>query len=150
MLHLLEGYQAEACEMMITIPAETTLIGEIRSKGRVRIDGHVEGKGEIDGLLLLTRHCVWKGKLTADEVIIEGTVEGDVIARKKLEIRPQARITGSIICPSIQIMEGATFTGNLKMSKPKPPIGLLENKQKKQQQVQEQLKQAVAAKAVGS
>lgn len=135
--------------MMITIPAETTLIGEIRSKGRVRIDGHVEGKGEIDGLLLLTRQCVWKGKLTADEVIIEGTVEGDVIARKKLEIRPQARVTGSIICPSIQIMEGATFTGNLKMSKPLPPIGLLENKQKKQQ-VQEQLKQAVSAKAVGS
>jgi cytoskeletal protein CcmA (bactofilin family) len=135
--------------MMITIPAETTLIGEIRSKGRIRIDGHVEGKGEIDGLLLLTRSCVWKGKLTADEVIVEGTVEGDIIARKRLEIHANAKVTGSIVCPNVEIMAGASFTGNLKMSRPKPPIGLLENQKKKQAQVKKQLEQAVTAKAVG-
>jgi cytoskeletal protein CcmA (bactofilin family) len=135
--------------MMITIPAETTLIGEIRSKGRIRIDGHVEGNGEIDGLLLLTQHCVWKGKLTADEVIIEGTVEGDIIARKKLAIYPNAKVSGSIICPNVEIMAGASFTGDLMMSRPKPPIGLLENQQKKKGQIEKELKQAVTAKAVG-
>jgi len=134
--------------MMITIPADTTLIGEIRSKGRIRVDGRIEGKGEIDGTLLLTRHCVWKGEVTADEIIIEGTVEGDIIARKQVAIHPQAKVRGSIVCPKIEIMQGASFTGSLKMGRPAAPIGLIENKNTLEGKKGAQLK-AVPAKAVG-
>ncbi|MDH5544361.1 MAG: polymer-forming cytoskeletal protein [Gammaproteobacteria bacterium] len=133
--------------MMTTIPAETTLIGEIRSKGKMRIEGHVEGTGDIDGMLLLTRQCVWKGKIIADVVIVEGTMEGDIIARQKLEIYSNAKISGSIICPKISIMEGASVNGTLRMKQPEPPIGLLESKARKDKKAQAEEKRT--AKAVG-
>lgn len=136
--------------MMITIPAETTLVGELRSKGRIRVEGHIEGNGDIDGLLLLTNQGVWKGKLVADEVIIEGTFEGDIIARKRLELYPQARVNGRFVCPAITIREGAKINGEMKMKAPDAPIGLLENRNTRETPVKgEEEKATVAVKAVG-
>jgi cytoskeletal protein CcmA (bactofilin family) len=133
---------------MITIPANTTLIGEIRSAGRIRIEGRVEGTGDIDGLLLLTNECVWKGKLTADVVIIEGTVEGEIIAREKLEIHAKSNINGKVTSPLISIAEGAVVNGTLKMGKPEAPIGLI-HKQKEQLEATAKVEEADERKIVG-
>lgn len=135
--------------MMITIPAETTLIGELRSKGRIRVEGHVEGTGDVEGLLLLTDSCVWKGKIIADVVIIEGNFDGDIIARKKLEVHPKARVNGHFLCPEITIREGARVTGELNMRPPEAPIGLLENRAQKAQESARPNKVVKAKTAVG-
>lgn len=116
---------------MIIIPAGTTIIGELRSKGRIRVDGRVEGVGDIDGLLLITKDCVWKGKITADIIVIEGTVEGEIIARQRLKVHTNSHVSGNITSPQIQIEEGALISGRLYMRKPDAPIGLLENRSKK-------------------
>ena len=68
---------------MIRIPANTTIVGELRSSGEVRVDGRFQGEGDIDGTLILTQTCVWVGKAIAEVVIVEGVIEGDIIERKK-------------------------------------------------------------------
>ena len=49
-------------------------------------------------------------------VIIEGTIEGDVHAEKSVAVRETAFMTGNITAPSVTIMQGANFNGNVDMS----------------------------------
>ncbi|MDH5378204.1 MAG: polymer-forming cytoskeletal protein [Gammaproteobacteria bacterium] len=111
---------------MIVIPENTTFIGELRSSGRLRIDGHFEGDGYIDGLLVISSTCVWKGKAVADVIVVEGVVEGELVARRKLEFCSRADVSGTITSPEIAIARGARVTGELRMAAPQPPIGLVD------------------------
>ncbi|MDH4273674.1 MAG: polymer-forming cytoskeletal protein [Gammaproteobacteria bacterium] len=104
--------------MTMTIPAGTTFKGELYSKGRIKVDGNMEGHGHIDGVLWLADGSRWKGTITADVVVIAGTVEGEVVARSKLEVLPPARIIGRLTSPSIVILAGARVTGQLHMRLP--------------------------------
>lgn len=107
---------------MITIPVDTKIIGKIKSKGPICIDGHISGEGEINGYLQLGKSCLWQGDIVADSILIEGRVEGNIIATKQLSIAPGAVIHGNIISPNILIMSGAVVNGHLIMKKPEPPI----------------------------
>lgn len=112
---------------MIRIPENTTIVGELRSSGEVRVDGRFQGNGQVDGTLMITETCVWVGKAIADTVVIEGIVEGDVIARKKLLVGRNAKIRGSIKAPSVKISYGAKLRCHIDMQGPLKPAGLLEH-----------------------
>ncbi|MDH3325243.1 MAG: polymer-forming cytoskeletal protein [Gammaproteobacteria bacterium] len=126
---------------MIRIPENTTIIGELRSSGEVRIDGRFQGEGTIDGKLIMTQSCVWVGNVTADIVVIEGVVEGDIIARKKLLIGPLAKIRGSIKSPLVQISKGAKLRCDINMSKLETPTELLEHNPVAKDEVTDELAQ---------
>ncbi len=107
---------------MITIPVDTRIIGEIKSKGPICIEGHVSGKGEINGYLLLGTSCLWQGDVVAESIFIEGRIEGNIIAKKQISIASGAVINGDIFCPNILIVSGAVINGQLNMKKPEAPI----------------------------
>ncbi len=115
---------------MIRIPADTTIIGEFRCKGTVQIEGRIDGTGNIEGTLLLSKAGVWTGKISADVLVIEGTVEGEIIARRRVRLGQTARVSGRISCPHISIAEGAVVNASIVMRKPEP-IPLLEHKLRK-------------------
>ena len=54
----------------------------------------------------------YPGKLIA----IEGTVEGDLQAEKSVKVSETAHLKGNIHAPSVSIVEGAQFNGNIVMS----------------------------------
>jgi len=113
---------------VIRIPQNTTIIGEIRSSGEIRIDGRFQGQGNIDGTLILTETSVWIGDIVANTVVVEGVFEGDIIARKKLMVGPKAKIQGDIKAPAIKIAYGAQLYSDIDMKKPQVNVGLLEHK----------------------
>jgi cytoskeletal protein CcmA (bactofilin family) len=73
----------------------------------------VQGDCDIDGVLLIGPACLWVGKVIADTIIVKGSVEGDLHARFKLEVRPSARIKGNLTSPLIAIAEGAVVQGRV-------------------------------------
>jgi len=107
---------------MIRIPKTTTIIGELRCDGATRVDARIEGEGNINGVLLISDSCVWVGKIIADSVIVEGTIEGHVIARKKLQITSKAKITGKIAAPEMNIEEGAILNCEVAVSIADKPV----------------------------
>ncbi len=113
---------------MIRIPSNTSIIGELRSSGEIRIDGRFQGEGHIDGTLLLTETSVWIGSAVADIIVVEGVFEGNIIARKKMIVGPKAKIRGDVKAPAIKIAYGAKLLCNLDMVKPQVTVGLLEHK----------------------
>ena len=111
------------------IAASTKIVGTISGQGAYVFCGTVEGDCDIDGPLTLAEGGRWKGTLKATDIIVAGTVEGDVIARQRVEIAGTARVTGSLAGHSIAVAEGAVIEGEIKVVSGDPPKKFLEKRQ---------------------
>jgi cytoskeletal protein CcmA (bactofilin family) len=98
------------------------ICGKLTGKGAYVFCGEVEGDCEIEGPVTLAEGGLWKGTLKATDVVIAGTVEGDVIAEQRVEIAGTARVAGSIAGHSIAVAEGAIIEGEIKVQSGKPPV----------------------------
>jgi len=90
--------------------------GMLRGKGNFKVAGRVVGESDVEGALLLDERGSWRGKIVADVVVIAGAVEGDIIARKQLELQGTAVVKGNLESPIIAIDKGAEHEGSLKMT----------------------------------
>ncbi len=89
--------------------------GDVKGTGSIVISGQVVGNGDIDGLVELASTAVWEGNIHTDDVIIGGTVKGDVFARGKLEITGSAKIFGNVSGTSVSVAQGALIDGTMKI-----------------------------------
>ena len=96
----------------------TTLTGEVRSKGTVRVEGNVTGRIQCDDTIVVHETGKVKADLIGGQVIISGEVEGNVFAYDRLEVTNQGKVIGDIVAPRISIAEGVIFEGRCTM---KPP-----------------------------
>jgi cytoskeletal protein CcmA (bactofilin family) len=110
------------------IAAATTIVGTITGQGPYVFCGSVEGDCDINGPLTLADGGRWKGTLKANDVVIAGVVEGDVIARQRVEILGTARVTGSLSGNSIAVAEGAVIEGEIKVTSGAPPVTFQEKR----------------------
>lgn len=90
--------------------------GTIKARGAFVFCGEFEGDCDIEGPVTLAAGGRWAGTLKATDVIIAGTVEGDVIASQRVEITGSARVTGSLSGNSIAVAEGAVIDGELRVT----------------------------------
>ena len=58
-----------------------------------------------------------KADVKANDVIIAGIVEGNIIAARRLEIKTGARITGDVTCEVFVVESGASFNGRVTSGK---------------------------------
>jgi len=104
----------------MTIPADTTLIGELRTNSKIIVEGRVEGSGLINNTLLISSGAVWVGNIIADVVIIDGAVRGNIVAKQKLLCLSNAKVFGSLYSKNIHVDPGAAVTGKIQMNTPAP------------------------------
>lgn len=88
-------------------------MGRLDSEDSYLIHGEVYGDSDINGVLMLSEDCTWKGDITADSVIVKGRVIGDITARIKLELRDTADVEGDISAPMIAISHNAKLKGEV-------------------------------------
>ena len=102
----------------------TTIVGELKSKGTVRIEGMVSGRIHCDDTIVIQETGRVKAELVAGQIIISGEVEGNVSAHDRLEVTAKGKLLGDITAPKIAIAEGVLFEGKCQMKAPgqiKPP-----------------------------
>jgi cytoskeletal protein CcmA (bactofilin family) len=94
------------------------LKGEISGNEDLDIDGTVEGLIHIDGRKLKVGATA---KLTADviagEVIVYGSVKGNVRGKGKIEIKKNGSVNGDLTTAQIIIEDGAYFKGSIEIEK---------------------------------
>lgn len=94
----------------------TQLNGDVTFKGMLRIDGHVTGHITSEGGTLIVSNG---GQLDASVDVaiatINGTVNGDIVAGKKIELGRAAKVSGNLQTPSLVIEQGAIFEGTCRM-----------------------------------
>jgi cytoskeletal protein CcmA (bactofilin family) len=101
------------------ITAATLITGEIQGQGDLNLEGQLTGNIEIKGLLFVGKTGNFKGEATAENMVIEGRIEGQIKANVKIEIRGSGHIQGNIFCQQIAIAEGAFLDGKIKTKKGK-------------------------------
>jgi cytoskeletal protein CcmA (bactofilin family) len=104
------------------IASTTKIVGTISGKGPYVFCGTVEGNCDIDGPVTLAPGGKWQGTMRAADIVVAGTVEGDVIAKQRVEIAGTARITGSLSGNSIAVAEGAVIEGEIKVTSGAQPV----------------------------
>lgn len=92
------------------------------------VNGEVAGDCDITGTLTLAGNGYWQGSIRADNVIVAGHVEGDIVANGKVEITNTARIVGTVTGEAIAVAEGAVVEGVMKTTGPAKPIGFVEKR----------------------
>jgi cytoskeletal protein CcmA (bactofilin family) len=97
--------------------------GVLRSRGTVRIDGHIEGEVHAGQLVIVSASARVHADLEAEAVVVSGEVRGNVTARRKITLDRTARVTGDLSTPGIVIEEGAHLKGRILIGsedEPKP------------------------------
>ena len=111
------------------IAPSTKIVGTVTGQGPYVFCGTVEGDCDINGPLTLAEGGRWIGTLKATDVIVAGIVEGDVVARQRVEIAGTARVTGSLAGNSIAVAEGAVIEGEIKVTTGGQPVMFQDKRQ---------------------
>jgi len=98
----------------------TSLTGEASFKGMLRVDGHLSGRvSSEDGTLIVSTNGQVDANVEVAVAQIYGTVNGDIVASKRIEMGRVARVTGNIQTPALVIENGALFEGGCRMAQVK-------------------------------
>jgi cytoskeletal protein CcmA (bactofilin family) len=88
--------------------------GQIYGREDLTIDGEVEGTVELqEHRLTVGPNGKVVATVKAREVVVLGTVHGNIETREKIEIRKEAKLVGDIRTARIVIEDGAYFKGNI-------------------------------------
>ncbi len=97
------------------------IVGQIFSKEDLYVDGDLEGTVEaLEHKLTIGPHGTVHATVKAREVVAQGTVQGNVEATDKIEIKKDAKLVGDIRTARIIIEDGAYFKGSIDIVKPEP------------------------------
>ena len=115
---------AQTANDTASIGKAVTIKGEVFSNEDLYVDGTLEGKIELPShrLTVGPHGTVKAAAIKAHAVEIHGTVQGDVIAQDKVEIRKNATLTGNIKTARIVIEEGAYFKGGVDITRPEAQV----------------------------
>jgi cytoskeletal protein CcmA (bactofilin family) len=101
---------AESAEP-IAIPRGGSFTGLLSFSGEACVLGELHGSIRATGRLRIGRDARVDARIEVDEVLIEGLVRGDVVARSKVELAASAVVEGAIHAPRIELHDGCRFTG---------------------------------------
>jgi cytoskeletal protein CcmA (bactofilin family) len=88
------------------------LSGQISFRDVVRVNGHIAGTVYSErGTLIVDDTARVDANIEVAIAVINGTINGDIVAHQKVEIGPGAKIYGNIWTRSIAIKDGAVFEG---------------------------------------
>jgi cytoskeletal protein CcmA (bactofilin family) len=88
--------------------------GQIYSREDLTIDGEVEGTVELqEHRLTIGPNGKVRASVKARELVVLGTIHGDVETTDKIDIRKEAKLVGDIKTARIVIEDGAYFKGNI-------------------------------------
>lgn len=96
----------------------TVLTGETNFQAMLRVDGHLTGRVTSEnGTLIIGATGKVDANIAVAAALINGTVNGDIIATEKIEFGRTARVTGNIQTPRLVIEDGAVLEGSCSMTK---------------------------------
>jgi len=87
--------------------------GELEFEGAVRIDGHFEGniRARNGAVLIVSEVAEIIGEVHVPNLVLHGTVRGNVYASESLKITATGKLTGDVEYHVISLSEGASVNG---------------------------------------
>ena len=89
----------------------TTFKGDIIASKSLRIDGVLIGNIKESENVIIGETAQIKGNISANYVVVDGTVEGNITANDSIELLNKSKVIGDLTTTILSINEGAKFKG---------------------------------------
>jgi cytoskeletal protein CcmA (bactofilin family) len=95
-----------------TIGRSVVIKGEVSGAESLYVDGRIEGTVNFaESRVTIGRSGVILANINAKEVVIMGTVTGNIHCTDRLDIRSEGSLTGDVVTPRICVEDGAVLKG---------------------------------------
>jgi len=98
--------------------------GVLSFRGTVRIEGRLKGDIIATGALHIDEGAVVQGRVEVDELVVAGELAGQVVARRRLELRPSARVAADLRTPRLSLADGCILDGRCQTGAANPTKSL--------------------------
>jgi cytoskeletal protein CcmA (bactofilin family) len=111
-------YQAPAPASTPTVFGKSMkIVGEVTSDEELYLDGDLDGKLFLRNRLTVGPNSKVNANIKATEIIVFGTIKGNVESESRVSLRTGASIVGDIKTAGIVIEDGAYFKGGIDISR---------------------------------
>jgi cytoskeletal protein CcmA (bactofilin family) len=94
----------------------TTLTGDTNFQMMLRVDGHLTGSVSSEGgTLIVGTNGQVDANIDVSAAMINGTVNGDIVATDRLQLGRTAKVVGNIQTPRLVLEDGAILEGGCSM-----------------------------------
>lgn len=94
----------------------TTIDGDVRFSGGLHIEGVVKGNlvaDDAEAMLVLSEHGHIQGEVRVSNIVVNGTIDGDVYATSKIELYERAQVCGDVYYHLLEMAVGSEVNGKL-------------------------------------
>lgn len=105
-----------------TVAADTCAVstgtfveGKFTSTENVRFDGTLKGEFSCTQRLVMGESAKIEGTVVVQDAIVMGTIDGQLLVKGNLHLKPTAFINGNIKAKTMTVEEGARYAGECKI-----------------------------------
>ena len=97
------------------ISPNLTIEGEVTADEQVIVQGTLRGKLTIEDTAIIERDALVEADVTAQVVLVAGTITGDVTADDRVDLQAGGKLVGDVKTARLTIADGASFKGSVDM-----------------------------------
>ena len=109
------GSSSVTDEISAFLGKESVFEGKMSFQGVFRLEGKFKGEIFDSGILIVGESAKVTGKIGVHSIIINGHVEGEIIAQEKVEIHSTGQFYGTLFTPILIVNEGGILEGQCQM-----------------------------------
>jgi cytoskeletal protein CcmA (bactofilin family) len=117
--------KTKAPRVVTVVGTGTKITGNVVFAGGLHVDGIITGDVHTDGAessaLTLSEGGTIEGEVRVPNIVINGTVIGDVYGTNRVELAPNAKVTGTVYYHLLEMAMGAEVNGRLVHTKEGEP-----------------------------
>ena len=100
----------------------TSIKGEVKCNGDMRIDGSLVGSINSKGKLVIGPSGNVEGEIICQSADFSGNIKATVTVTELLQLKASAKLIGDVITTKLAIEPGAKFSGTCNMHEQNAPI----------------------------
>jgi cytoskeletal protein CcmA (bactofilin family) len=101
-----------------TLSSGVSIKGSVKFRSKLVINGEIEGTIDSIGLLTVGPNGHVRGEIRTRSVTVHGTVDGNLSANEKCELRSGCTLRGDIEASRLVVEEDVTFVGSAAIAAP--------------------------------
>ena len=103
-------------ESAAVIGKSVQIRGEVKGNEDLVVEGLVEGTITLNGnRLTVGQHARVQANVVGRDVVVQGTLDGDIQATGRVELRAGSRMTGDIRAGRLSVEENAIYSGKVEL-----------------------------------
>ncbi|MFP4550078.1 MAG: polymer-forming cytoskeletal protein [Spirochaetales bacterium] len=107
--------ETDAPRIRTRLGRDTFLKGTLRFRESVEISGRLEGKIAAEGFLIILDGAEVRADISARDIVVGGTVHGNIEALHRLEVLETGKIYGNVRTSEFRVADGVVFEGRCEM-----------------------------------